>query len=116
MYINRATRVMVILVLCFGAVLLAKNTGLQNMALPKSSNVVSINNLVSGNANISNNSNSVSFPNPKTTTTSINIHIGNILKSSPISPLDYGANVVWYDGGYGIQIWQLTNFTQTLLI
>ncbi len=64
---------------------------------------------LSGSAYISNNKvvfgnpNTVSFSYPKSMTAPIKISTGNLSKNSGISPLDYGANEIWYDGGGGVQ-------------
>jgi len=58
---------------------------------------------IGGNKVSFGNSNSVSFQSLKSYSSSIKLITGNINASSPISPLDYGANEIWYDGGYGTQ-------------
>lgn len=49
------------------------------------------------------NSDRLSFSYPKSMTANIKISSGNLNNSSSISRLDYGANEIWYDGGYGTQ-------------
>ncbi len=49
------------------------------------------------------NQNSVSFDNSSSNSSNIKITSGELSKSSKISGLDFGANEIWYDGGYGTQ-------------
>lgn len=37
------------------------------------------------------------------TTSSVKISSGSLSQNTPISPLDFGANEIWYDNGYGVQ-------------